>query len=102
MNASPKLTVSEKRLNLMYITGLMLLIGALPAGLGVAFAAHHDSRDDWHSALILGGVMAIATAIVGGALHGVSRFILNRRLKQKRQAQKDAGGLRQEGSQAKL
>jgi MFS family permease len=86
MSDSPKRTTSDSLLGLMDITGFGLVIGAVPLGVTIALEAHYCFRDrdnlEWHWAIILGAAMAIAAALVGSILVGVTQFLYRRRKKQ--------------------
>ncbi len=74
--------------DLMYITGFMLILCALPIGIQSGFMVHHDLDDNksWHWAKIAGAVMTITIGFIGGLLLCIAVFILKRRRKVKKEA----------------
>jgi hypothetical protein len=79
MSTSPKPSTSDKLLGLMIVAGFMLLLTALPVGLALSLQEHYKFHSDWHWAIILGVVMTVATAVIGGILLCTGEFIVQRR-----------------------
>lgn len=66
-------------LGLMCSTGILLLLSALPVGLVLALLTHYCAREGCVAAVLVGGLMAAATAVIGGALLGLGMFLTRRR-----------------------
>ena len=81
MSNSSRPSTSDKLLGLLIITGFMLLLTALPVGIFLSLQDHYEFHSDWHWAIMLGAVMTIATAIVGGVFLCIGELIVKRRRK---------------------
>jgi len=75
--------------DLMIITGAMLILCAIPAGLAGAFQRQPGARPDLHWEIIAGCVMTAAVGITGGVLLLIGEIIVRRRWKRDRMIQND-------------
>ena len=66
MNVSSKRPFADLLLGLLFSSGFLLLIGAMPSGFAVALAERYTLKSDWHSAMIPAIVMTVAVAALGG------------------------------------
>ena len=76
-----KRTKSDLILGLMFASGFILLLSALPAGITTALLAyykHHFEKDD---AIVLASVMATSTAAIGAVFVYAAEIINKRRHK---------------------
>ena len=78
MNSSAR----DRWLGLLIVTGFMLLVTALPLGAVLGLQDHYTFHSGWQSAMTLGVVMAVATAIVGGVFLYTGECIVKRRNRQ--------------------
>jgi len=74
-----KRPLSNILLGLMCSTGILMLLSALPIGFVLGLQARHRSHMSGGDALIIGVVLAAATAFIGGALLGIGMFIARHR-----------------------
>jgi cytochrome c biogenesis protein CcdA len=65
MSDSPNRSNSDILIGLLFSTGIMLVVTALPLGIVFAFQFYHDLHDDLRWAIIGGGIMTIVAAIIG-------------------------------------
>jgi hypothetical protein len=77
--------LKQSKADLMYITGVMLILCAIPIGIETGFLVHHDDYN-WHWAIIAGSVMTIAIGFIGCLLLWIATIILKRRLKMKKES----------------
>jgi hypothetical protein len=52
--------------SLLFSTGFLMVIGALPAGLMILLEDHYQFHSDWHGATIAAAYRAIPVATTGG------------------------------------
>ena len=88
MSTSSKSSTSDRLLGLTIIAGVMLLLTALPVGIGFCLLDHHKFHAEWRWAIMSGVVMTAATAVVGGILHCTGEFLVkrSRKMEEKRGA----------------
>lgn len=79
MSALPKRSNSDILIGLLFSTGIMLVVTALPLGIVFAFQFYHDLQDDSRWAIIGGGIMTIVTALIGFLSYGIGTLIMKRR-----------------------
>jgi hypothetical protein len=66
-------------LSLLFSTGFLMVLGALPAGLMVLLEEHYQFRSDWHGATIAAAYMAIPIATIGGLFLAIAALIFKGR-----------------------
>jgi hypothetical protein len=81
MSTLPKRPVSSILLGLMFSTGIMLLIVAIPIGFTTVFQERFKSHSDWRWSVIAGVVITSVIALIGGMSLGLGMFISRRRRK---------------------
>jgi hypothetical protein len=79
-----KRPLSNILLGLMCSTGILMLLSALPIGLVIGLQERHRSHLADSEALLVGGLMTAATAVIGGVLLGLGMFIARRRWRRRR------------------
>ena len=72
--------------NLAIITGVMLVLFALPIGIEIVFLVHHVGHVNWHWAIAGGGIMTIIMAVIGSAFLSIGNFFVKRHWKEKTKA----------------
>ena len=89
MDASSTPSTTDTLLGLMIISGFMLLISAVPIGIALSLQVHYEHDWEWRWAITLGGVMTLATAVVGGLLDGIGEHVVRRWTAQERVTHND-------------
>ena len=79
MSDLPKRSTSDILIGLLFSTGIMLVVTALPLGIVFTFQYYHDLHDDLRWAIIGGGIMTIVTALIGFLSYGIGRLIMKGR-----------------------
>jgi hypothetical protein len=87
MSTSTKRPISSILLGLLFSTGMMLLIVAIPIGFTTAFQERYQSHSDWHWAVIAGVAITLAIALVGSISLGLGILIAGCRRKSARDEQ---------------
>jgi hypothetical protein len=72
--------------NLAIITGVMLILFAVPIGIETTFLVHHVGHLEWHWSILGGGIMAIVMALLGSTFLSIGNFFVKRRWKEKTKA----------------
>jgi len=74
-----KRPLGNSLLGLMCSTGILMLLSALPVGIVLTLLTHYCAHEGRVEAVLVGGLMAAATTVIGGALLGLGMFITRRR-----------------------
>ncbi len=69
--------------SLAIITGVMLILFAIPIGGETIFLIHHVGHADWHWSVAGGGIMTIVMAAIGSAFLSIGNFFVRRHWKEK-------------------
>jgi hypothetical protein len=78
------MTKSKLRIpDLMIITGVMLVLCAIPEGIAFAFQSRQAIQADGHWEIISGGVMMLAMGVTGSLLILIGGLMVKRRSKAK-------------------
>jgi len=83
MSDLPKRSNADILLGLLFSTGIMLIIVALPVGIELAFLIYRRFQKDLYWAIIGGAAMTAVVAIIGVLSYGIGTLILKRRRKAK-------------------
>jgi hypothetical protein len=79
-------TYKQPVFNLMSITGVMLILFAIPIGVETIFLVHFTGHTEWYWAIAGGSIMTITMAVIGIIFLSVGNSVVKRRWKLKEQA----------------
>jgi len=81
MSTASQPTTPDRLANLMIAASIMLLVTALPMGVVICLQCRGEIHTEWSSAITFGVVMAVAMALISGALRCTGVFLIKRRKK---------------------
>jgi hypothetical protein len=73
------LSIADVLPGLLFSTGLLMVISALPTGIVTAHQERYQLHSDWHCTIIDSAVMTVAIALVGGLFLLSATLIFGRR-----------------------
>jgi len=81
MSKSSRQIIPDGLVNLLFTTGMLLVLVSLPMGIFLALQSYRELHYDWRWAILAGVVVTIGVALVGSLFYSLGKLIVRQRRK---------------------